>query len=217
MDPALIKLEENFLQFMNAMPEPVVLYDTEMRAIYFNPAFVETFGWSLDELFGKHIEYIPEDRLTETYNVIRRIQKGEKVKSFETVRLTKDGRMLAVRLSASLVRGQDQSPMGGVVILRDITDRKRAQEERLKRERLQGVLEMAGAACHELNQPLQAVYILLEELVEEIQSGSVNKVKKQLDSIRAIIRKIENITVYKTTDYIKGEKIIDIDEASKKG
>ena len=37
-----------------------------------------------------------------------------------------------------------------------ITENKRAEEERLTRKKLEGVLEMAGAACHELNQPLMS-------------------------------------------------------------
>jgi signal transduction histidine kinase len=117
-------------------------------------------------------------------------------------------------MSASLFHDQDGKPVGGVVNLRDITDRKLAEAERLKREKLQGVLEMAGAACHELNQPLQATYYLLEELLDETQSSYVRKTKQQLDIIRAIIRKIENITIYKTMDYVKGERIVDIEKAS---
>ena len=213
-EKALREIEENFVGLIDAAPDPVVIYNTEMKAVYVNPAFEETFGWSIDEIFGKRIEYFPEDRLSETDNLIGRIIEGEKIRAFETKRLTKNGKTLDVRLSASVFFDQHANPAGVAVSLRDRTDRKRAIEERLKREKLQGVLEMAGAACHELNQPLQAAFYLLEELLEETQGNNASKLKKQLDNIRTIIRKVENITVYKTMDYIKGERIIDINKAS---
>jgi hypothetical protein len=50
--------------------------------------------------------------------------------------------------------------------------------------------------------------------LEETQTSNAKKLKEQLNNIRAIIRKVENITVYKTMDYIKGERIVDIDKAS---
>jgi PAS domain S-box-containing protein len=208
----LREIKENFFGLLEAAPEPIVIYDTQMSAVYINPAFTETFGWSLDDLLGKRL--VPEERRSEADDMVRRILKGEKVKSFEIQGLAKDGKTLDVWMSATLFHDKLGSPVGVVVGLRDITDRKRAAEERMKREKLQGVLEMAGAACHELNQPLQAAYILLEGLLEETQTSNAKKLKEQLNNIRAIIRKVENITVYKTMDYIKGERIVDIDKAS---
>ena len=213
---ALRDIEAGFVGLIDAAPQPIVIYNLDMKAAYINPAFEETFGWSLDELFGKRIHYFPEDRLSETDRVIKRVLSGEKVKSFETKRLTKEGKIRDVLLNATLFANKGGEPVGVVVGLHDITDRKRAEEERAKREKLQGVLEMAGAACHELNQPLQAAYILLDGLMEETQNNHANTLKIQLDRVRTIIRKIENITVYKTMDYVQGEQIVDIEKASRR-
>jgi hypothetical protein len=97
--------------------------------------------------------------------------------------------------------------------------RRQLEEERLQRERLEGVIEMAGAACHELNQPLQTLvgysHILLESVPEDSPVYmEVQKIKKSTDQLGEITHKIMHITRYETKEYIKGSKIIDIDKAS---
>ena len=69
--------------------------------------------------------------------------------------LRKDGTDFFMELSLSSFQLEGQWHAFGVI--RDISHRKQAEIERLQKEKLQGVLEMAGAACHELNQPLQVV------------------------------------------------------------
>ena len=97
--------------------------------------------------------------------------------------------------------------------------RKQLEEERFQRERLEGVLEMAGAACHELNQPLQILlgysHLLSESLPKESPlSEEIERIKKSVDRLGEITRKIMHITRYETKEYIEGSKIIDIDKAS---
>jgi hypothetical protein len=97
--------------------------------------------------------------------------------------------------------------------------RRQLEEERLQRERLEGVIEMAGAACHEINQPLQTLlgysHILLQNLPEESPLfEEIKKIKNATDRLGNITKKIMNITRYETKEYIKGAKIIDIDKAS---
>jgi len=100
-----------------------------------------------------------------------------------------------------------------------IRKRRQLQEERLQRERLQGVLEMAGAACHELNQPLQVLSIYSHYLLQDLPEDSpllekLKKIKEMADQLGQITNKIMYITKYETKEYIEGAKIIDIDKAS---
>ncbi len=97
--------------------------------------------------------------------------------------------------------------------------RRQLEEERIQRERLEGVIEMAGAACHELNQPLQTLIGYSHFLLENLPKDSpvfmeVQKIKKSTDQLGEITRKIMHITRYETKEYIGGLKIIDIDKAS---
>jgi predicted Ser/Thr protein kinase len=102
----------------------------------------------------------------------------------------------------------------------DISWRKQAELELLKKEKLQAVVEMAGAVCHEMNQPMQVALVQLAEclVMDEFESGPVKQkaenIRQQLNSLREMSRKLMHITKYETRDYVKGEKIIDIDKSS---
>jgi len=103
----------------------------------------------------------------------------------------------------------------------DISDRVKAEDERLQREKLQSVLETAGAVCHELNQPLQSIVgyselLLLDIAKEDPAHEKVRIVFEQAERMGKITRKLMKITRYKTKDYGDGSKIIDIEKSSRK-
>ena len=111
--------------------------------------------------------------------------------------------------------GEKQSLQATV---RDISQQKRLEESRLEKEKLQGVIEMAGAVCHELNQPLQVVYgysdiLLMSRAKDNPDYDSIHKIRVQTERIKEITEKFMSITKYETKDYLTG-KIIDIDRAS---
>ncbi len=87
-----------------------------------------------------------------------------------------------------------------------------------KPERFQGVLEMAGAVCHEFSQPLQVIsgYCgLLEDISEsnpDIQARTkfVSHIKREADKLGKLLLKIMTINEYKTKPYMDGSQVIDI-------
>ncbi len=99
----------------------------------------EIFGYTAEEAVGKHITLIiPPERLAEEDYVLGKIRRGEKVDHFETIRVAKDGRRLNISLTISPVRDSRGRIIGASKIARDITERKRKEEEReelLRRER----------------------------------------------------------------------------------
>ena len=105
----------------------------------------------------------------------------------------------------------------------DISWRKRAEEELLQKEKVQAVVEMAGAVCHEMNQPMQAVLVELAECAvmgefkKDTVKQRVERVQQHLNTLREMSLKLMHITRYETRDYLEGEKIIDIDKASGSG
>jgi len=97
----------------------------------------------------------------------------------------------------------------------DISQRKVIETEKFEKERLQGVLEMAGAVCHEINQPLQAILGYSELLLMGSGSGRIEKktvhsIKSQAVRLDQIATKLTGITHYRTVDYPGNAKIIDI-------
>ena len=94
---------------------------------------------------------VPPERPNEIPEILQRIQRGEKVDHFETVRMTKDGRRLDISLTVSPIRNSEGEIVGASTIARDITERKRAEEamrqvreaerRRLARDLHDGVLQ----------------------------------------------------------------------------
>ena len=100
-----------------------------------------------------------------------------------------------------------------------VTKEMKAEEERLKRERLQVTLEMAGAVCHELNQPMQTISGYTETLLKDLSKTDttydrLEKVMEEITRMGTITKKLMRITKYETKDYLQGIKIVDIDKAS---
>lgn len=88
------------------------------------------------------------------------------------------------------------------------------QAAAVEREKLNGVVEMAGAVCHELNQPLQVISSAAELLLLELEEDSpqysdVRLIRKHMSRMGDLTRKLMAITDYRTRDYLSG-KIIDI-------
>jgi C4-dicarboxylate-specific signal transduction histidine kinase len=101
-----------------------------------------------------------------------------------------------------------------------VTKEMRKEEKRLQKERLQVTLQMAGAVCHELNQPLQGIFGYSETLLMRFPEGDplnykVKKIIELTNRMGKITKKLMHITKYATKDYVHGIKIIDIDKSAK--
>jgi PAS domain S-box-containing protein len=95
-----------------------------------NAAAERMFGYTADEMIGQSIRrIIPPNLQEEEDQILERLRGGERIEHFETVRLTKDGRVLDVSLSISPVKDAAGNVIGAAKIAHDITERKRAEEQ----------------------------------------------------------------------------------------
>ncbi len=129
---ALNESEEKFSTMLETIPDPVVLYDTQGFPKYLNPSFIQTFGWSLDELRDQRIPFVPDDQQDLIRTKIKELYEQGKPVRIESKRLTKKGALMNVYISAALVKDSGGNPKGMVVNLTDITGRKNLEEEREK-------------------------------------------------------------------------------------
>ena len=87
-------------------------------------------GYTAAEAIGRAVTMLfPPDRMDEEPTILNRLQKGEYIRQYETVRRRKDGRDIHVALTISPIRDKQSRIIGASTILRDITARKQADEQ----------------------------------------------------------------------------------------
>jgi PAS domain S-box-containing protein len=126
-----------------------------------NGAAERCFGYTAEEAIGQPITIIiPPERLDEERMILSRVFAGERLSHFETVRRAKGGRLVDVSITVSPLRDGDGRIVGASKIARDITEKKRAEEELRDQRRVVDTLYGIGtrlAAELELRKVLQAV------------------------------------------------------------
>lgn len=123
---SLRESEQRYRSVMESAADPIVVYDTEGRVSYFNPAFHQVFGWSLEECLDRKMDhFVPQENWPETLEMINAIKAGKVLPATETKRYTKTGDICTVSISGAAFKDHRQQLAGSVVILRDISETKR--------------------------------------------------------------------------------------------
>ena len=209
--------EDKFQKAFRSSPDWFVISTLECGLyIDVNEAFLRATGYTTEEILGKSaidvgIWVDPQKRV----DMAKILSEKGIVRNMEVEFRMKSGEIRQMLWSAEAIDYGNEKCL--IAATRDITDRVRAQKEQLGREKLEGVLEIAGATCHEINQPLQYMYLVLSEAMKENpDSKSLQEIKKQCDRIKEITQKMESITVCESTEYVGGQKMVDIGQSAKK-
>jgi PAS domain S-box-containing protein len=98
-----------------------------------NSGAEQMFGYTAEEMVGESVEsLVPRDQHSEISDIRDLIQLGKRVERIETVRLRRDGTGIDVAITVSPIKNGDGAIHGASIILRDITERKRQEQERLR-------------------------------------------------------------------------------------
>ena len=164
-----------------------------------NASAERVFGYTAEETVGRSVTMlIPPDRLDEEPQILARLRRGERVDHFETVRKRKDGTLLDISLTISPVRDADGVIVGASKIARDISQRKRIEND-LKRAN-EDLEQFAFSASHDLREPLRTVNIYSQLLGQRIGGGLDEEAKQFLRFVRSgAIRMealLENLLTY---------------------
>jgi PAS domain S-box-containing protein len=95
-----------------------------------NKGAEQIFGYTAEEAIGRPITIlIPSDRQDEELAILERVRRGEGIKHYETVRQHKDGSLIVISMTVSPLRSAEGEIVGASKIARDITERKRSEEQ----------------------------------------------------------------------------------------
>ena len=159
---ALQKNEQLMRAILDANPDPMIMYDREGTPQFMNPAFTEVFGWTLDEVRGGRIPFVPEDQKAHTFETIKEIYIHGRPLRINTRRYTKDNRTLDIFLSAAVTKDNNGLATGMVVNLSDITQRKALEAQYEQAQKMESLGTLAGGLAHDFNNLLSGIYGYLD-------------------------------------------------------
>lgn len=218
VEQALRESQEQYRHLSEAAMEGILL-SRQTEILLANQALADMFGQGVDNLTGRNLlDFItPPDRerLREYLGIGLKNSDPECI-NHEFTCIRKDGS--AFPIAACTRRVTFNGETINQTTIRDLTHQKQNEQARADRQRLQGVLEMAGTVCHELNQPLTAIYGHMDLLTAQLPDNNcytsdIEIINNQLKRIESTTRKLMHITRYKTKPYPGGEQIIDLDQA----
>lgn len=209
---------------INTMSNPVYFKDEHRIFRGCNQVFaVQVLGLTRDRIIGNHAQNLPEQipqDLAALYHhqEMVMLEKGD-IHVFEAQVQCADGVRRDFLFSLAPVHNHNEKTIGTVTVLSDLTDKNKATQDRLLKEKLESVLETAGGVCHEFNQPLQALSGHLEILAVKMKTSSeamdhIEKALGQIERMRTITDELQGITRYETLAYAGNTKIIDIHKSS---
>jgi PAS domain S-box-containing protein len=121
---------QRFSAIVESSDDAILAKDLNGTIISWNRGAERLFGYTAAEIIGKPVTtLIPLDRHNEEPDILSRIRRGERIDHYETIRRRKDGSLVEISLSVSPIRSRDGRVIGASKIARDITERRRAEEQ----------------------------------------------------------------------------------------
>jgi PAS domain S-box-containing protein len=192
-------------------PELLVI-DTSGHVVLANRVLLQRLGKKEAEVLGmRYFDLCPADNDEDPCPVDRVLADGQPATYEHQVEL-KDGIHWFERTASPMF--DDSGKVEYVIeIIRDITTKRKLEEEQLERVKLQGVIDLAGTVSHEINSPLFAALgtaqMLEEDLEDQEQITDIQTIIRNLKSMAELTRKMTAMTGFESKDYVGDVNIVE--------
>ena len=204
---AIRESDERFRRVFEEGPLGLGLVGKDYRFLKVNTALCRMVGYSEAELEKKFVGDItyPDD-LKADMELAQRLFRGEIPFYRKTKRyLTKSGEIIWINLTASLIHDQKGMPIYGLAMVEDITEARRAQEEMLRRQKLESLGVLASGIAHDFNNLLGGILAQAELMESELPAGilplEIERIKTSVLRGSEIVRELMIYSGRETGDF----------------
>jgi PAS domain S-box-containing protein len=199
-EEALKQSEEKLRTIFENANDEIVLLEGNGTIVDVNRKIEDIFGYRPDEVIGKNFAEIsffaPED-MPNVMELFKRAVAGNPSELRELQARRKDGTVVFIEANTRVIR-RDRAIRGIIVIVRDITERRKLEEDRRRAERLEATTILARSIGHDINNILAAI------------TGCTNIARITLD--RAINSGVTEMSLHELN-----ELLAEVDKASGRG
>jgi PAS domain S-box-containing protein len=229
LETELRSTKEFLERLIDSTVDAIIAADMRGTIILFNQGAERLFGFPAHMILGKVPvwDLYPDGVARQVMRMLRSTSYGGVGRLEQTRReiKTRTGEVIPVTMTASIVYEGDEE-VATVGIISDLRERIRIEQRLLQaQEKLQItekqalVAELAGAAAHELNQPLTSIMGYAQLIQRQSAAGAphmraVGIILSEAERMADIVKKIGRITKYETTEYVGTASIIDLDRST---
>jgi PAS domain S-box-containing protein len=179
-----IKTAKDFLEsVIESSRDGIMICNEKGYILSVNTALSTMSSFSKEELIGEHPSIFTIDEKDIRKKVLEKqgelFEKGSA--SYESISRTKEGKIINIECNSAMIKDENGNYTGGVSIVRDITERKKMEQQLIRSEKLRSLGELAGGVAHDFNNVLAAIL------------GRAQLLSKVLDSPEGIPEKRESV------------------------
>ena len=189
-----IKLsEEKYKTMLNASPDGILIIDMKGIITEVSGIGLELFGAeNREDLLKKRIlRFIPPSEKSTVKAILEKTINEGLAQDIEIKIRKKNRATFAGEASITLIQGSDGEPLSFMVIVRDISFRKKVETKQIHADRMANLGEMASGIAHEINQPLNIISMVMDKILFEIEKSDTIDIPFLLQKSERIF---ENIT-----------------------
>ncbi|MFX1515387.1 MAG: PAS domain S-box protein [Promethearchaeota archaeon] len=182
----LVRSEERYRRLIELSPDAIILTDVDSKILMVNEQAAKLYGGKETELIGKSaFDFIvPVDRLRALENINLLLTRGN-IRNIEYSMIKKDGSTYPADLSVAVISDREGNPTNFLGILRDITERKKAEEKLIRQK--EELSEFAHFIAHDLNNCLTSIEGYTQLLDYEYDESHI--ISKQIEYMKDLLKR----------------------------
>lgn len=201
--------EEKYRTMLNASPDGILLIDLKKVITEVSEIGLELFDAdSRDDLVGKDFyKFIPLEETNAINDIFEKTVSEGLVQNVELKIRKKNQATFFSEISSTLIQAPDGEPLSFMIIIRDISQRKKIETKQFHADRMANLGEMASGIAHEINQPLNIISMVMDKILFETEKAETinieflkNKSDKIFDNITRIRNIIDHVRAFSRSD-----------------